>query len=105
MAAGIYVNIGSGNGLLPDGTKNNWTIVDLSTLRSSDVHLRAISFEISQPWVTKISLKIISLRFYRKLPGANELMMIRAVKHQQSSVCWNHCPHNREINYAWLQGV
>ena len=35
-----------------------WTNVDLSSLRSSDVHLRAISLEISQPSVTKIILKL-----------------------------------------------
>ena len=40
---------------------------------SSDVHLRAISLDISQPSVTKISLKSIFLRFYWNLPGANEL--------------------------------
>ena len=51
-----------------------WTNVDLSSLRSSDVHLRAISREISQPPVTKISLRIIFQRFYRNLPGANELI-------------------------------
>ena len=45
----------------------------LSSLRSREVHLRAISLEISQPSVTKINLKIIFLRFYRNLPGANEL--------------------------------
>ena len=32
-----------------------------------------ISLEISQPSVTKISLKIIFLKFYWNLPGANEL--------------------------------
>ena len=52
-----------------------WTNVDLSSLRSSDVHLRAISLEISQPSVTKISLKIFFLRFYWNLPEANELRL------------------------------
>ena len=52
-----------------------WTNVDLWSLRSSDVHLRAISLEISQPSVTKISLKIIFLRFYWNLPGTNELTL------------------------------
>ena len=50
-----------------------WTNVDLSSLWSSDVHLRAISLEISQPSATKINLKIIFLWFYWNLPGANEL--------------------------------
>ena len=40
----------------------------------TDVHLRVISHKISQPSVTKISLKIVFLRFYWNLPGANELM-------------------------------
>ena len=49
-----------------------WTNVDLSSLRSSDIKLRAILLELSQPSVTKISLKIISLIFYWNLPRANE---------------------------------
>ena len=50
----------------------------LSSLRSSYVHLRAILLEISQQSVTKISLKIIFLRFYWNLPGANELTCIES---------------------------
>ena len=50
-----------------------WTNVDLSSLRSRAVHLRANSLEISQLSVTKTSLKIIFLRFYWNLPGTNEL--------------------------------
>ena len=53
-----------------------WINVDLSSLRSSDVHRMAISLEISQPSVTKISLKIIFLRTYWNSPGANELSNI-----------------------------
>ena len=53
-----------------------WTNVDLSSPRFGDVHLRAISLEISQPSITKISLKIIFLRFYWNLPGANELRCV-----------------------------
>ena len=51
----------------PSHYLNHWS------LRSSDVHLRAILIEISQPSATKMSLKIIFLRFYWNLPGANEL--------------------------------
>ena len=69
----IWVNIGSDYGLLPDGIKplpeQMWTSV-----RSSGVHLRAISYEIPQPPFTKISLKIIYLKLNWNLPGANELM-------------------------------
>ena len=42
-----------------------WTNVDLTSQRSSDVHLRAILLEISQPSVTIISLKIIFQDFIK----------------------------------------
>ena len=74
MATEIWVNIGSGNGLLPDGTKP-LTKPMLTFQHKGPVMLiwRAISLEISQPSIIKISLKIIFLRFYWNLPGANEL--------------------------------
>ena len=50
-----------------------WTNVDLSLVRSSDNHLRAISQEISHPSVIKISLKITCLKFHSDLPVANEI--------------------------------
>ena len=51
MAKQIWVNIGSGNGLLPDGTKPiAWTNADLS---SSYIHRMAISQEIHQSAMTK----------------------------------------------------
>ena len=76
-----------------------WTNVDLSSLRSSDVYLRAISLEISQPSVTKISMKIIFPRFYWNLPGANELHFGR-IFHITTSpirIYWNA--------YYWGGGV
>ena len=77
MATEIWVNIGSGNGLLPDGTKplpepkltDHWW----SPL-SSDIHIRTISQEMHQPSITKICLKITCLKFHENFPGANELM-------------------------------
>ena len=68
MATEIWVNIGSGNGLLPDGN------VDLSSVRSSDINLRASSKEISQPSITEIIWKINCLKFYSNFPGASELI-------------------------------
>ena len=50
-----------------------WTNVDLSSVRSSSIHLRAISYEIPQPPFTKISLEITYLKLNWNLPGANEL--------------------------------
>ena len=50
MGRQIWVNNGSGNGLMPDGTKPlHVTNVDLSSVRSSDIHLRTSSQEITQP--------------------------------------------------------
>ena len=50
-----------------------WTNVDLSSVRSSGIHLRAISQEIPQPLFTKVSLKIAYLKLNWNLPGANDL--------------------------------
>ena len=48
------------------------TIVDLSSVRFSDNHLRGISQWTPQPSLTKIRLKIIYLKFNWNLPGTNE---------------------------------
>ena len=48
-----------------------WLII--SIVRSSVIHLSAMSQEIPQPPSTKISLKIIYLKLHSKLLGANEL--------------------------------
>ena len=54
----------------------NWTNVDWSSVKSSEIHLRAIPYEILQPLITKISMKITYLKFLQNLPGANELTNI-----------------------------
>ena len=60
-----WVNIGSGDGLLPDGTKPlPEPMFALSSENTSDIHLRAISQEMHQPSITKISLKIIYVEFH-----------------------------------------
>ena len=46
----------------------------LPSVMSNDIHLRAISQEIPQPSITKISFRITYLIFHLNLPGANELM-------------------------------
>ena len=48
-----------------------WTNVDLSLVRSIDIHLRVISQEIPQPLITKICLKTSS-KFNSILPGVND---------------------------------
>ena len=50
-----------------------WTNVDWSSVKSSDIHIRAISHEMPQSSITKICLKITCLKFHSNFPGANEL--------------------------------
>ena len=52
---------------------HTWTNVDLSLVKSSDIHLRAISQEVPRPRNTKLSLKITSKVFHYNHPGTNEL--------------------------------
>ena len=73
MATAIWVNIGSGNGLSPDGTKPLPEPILTSSVKSSDIHIRAISQVMPQPSVTEIRLKITFLKFHSKFPGAYEL--------------------------------
>ena len=54
MAAEIWVNIDSGNGLLPDSTKPLPEPMLTDQLTSSDIHVREISQEMPQSSVTKI---------------------------------------------------
>ena len=50
-----------------------WMNVDLSAVGSSDNHLKAVSQEISQQLITKVSMKITYVKFYSIPLGANEL--------------------------------
>ena len=54
-----------------------WTNVDLSSVRSICIHLRAISQEIPQLSITKISLKItyIYAKYSTNLWGVNEIIL------------------------------
>ena len=72
MVTEIWVNIGSGNGLLPDGTKPLPEPM-LTDPQFSDIHIRAISQDMPQPSITKFCLKITCLNFYSNFPGINEL--------------------------------
>ena len=70
-----------------------WTNVDISPVRCSGMHLRAISQEILQPWITKISLRITYLKFNSNLPGASELTHLPLVLH----VCV------KELGHHWFR--
>ena len=70
MATQILVNIGLGNGLLPDSTKPQaitWTNLDLSSAKCCYNRIRAISQKIPQSSMDNISLKIAYLKFHSNL--------------------------------------
>ena len=73
MATEIWVNIGSGNGLVPDGTKPLPEPMLTDHQKSTDIHIRVISQKMSQPSIIKICLKITCLKLHSNFPGANEL--------------------------------
>ena len=75
MATEIWVNIGSGNGLLPDGTK------PLPEPMLTDHQWSPVT-SILGPSVNKICLKITCLKFHSNFPGDNEL--------SQYWGCWWH---------------
>ena len=52
MVTEIWVNIGSGNGLLPNGTKPL-----PEPMLSKDIHLEEMLWEMSQPSIAKMNLK------------------------------------------------
>ena len=75
MATEIWVNIGSGNGLLPDGTKPLpepmltdpwWSPV---TFILGQFHKRCLNHQS-----LKISFKLTCLKLHSNVPGANELI-------------------------------
>ena len=75
MVTEILVNIGSGNGLLPDGTK------PLPEPMLTDHQLSPVTFILGQfhkrflnQELLKIHLKITYLKFHSNFPGANELI-------------------------------
>ena len=51
-----------------------WLSVDWSSVKSSDIHIMAISQEMPQPSITKICLNITYLKCHSNFPGANEIM-------------------------------
>ena len=82
----VWVNIGSGNGLFTCWHQAITSInVDLSSIRSNNINLTAISQWIPQPSITEHSLKITYVKFHSKLIGASELRVIRDLSYYYRS--------------------
>ena len=63
MATGVYVNIGAGNGLLPDGTKPlPEPMLTNAQWGCCGIHLIAMSQEILKIFTVEMSLKFTNLR-------------------------------------------
>ena len=75
-----------------------WTNIDLSSVRSSGIHLRAISREMPQPPFTTFSLKITYMKLNWNLPGANELMLLPFLRTHS----W---AHDLVCLFTWWVGV
>ena len=76
-----------------------WTNVDWSSVKSSDIHIRAISQEMPQPSVTKILLKITYLKVYQNLPLANEL---KTMFEGGFLIYWRFCFHTTILTHQDL---
>ena len=71
-----------------------WTNVDLSSVRFSGIHLRAISQKIHQPLISELVWKLTYLKFRSNLPGTNELSCKTFYSEILSNLyaprlCWN----------------
>ena len=69
------------------------TNVDLSSIRPSEIHLRAILQKISEPPIITISLKIIYLKFHSNLPGVNLLNIVASVSNYIPYYCVDMFPN------------
>ena len=97
MTTEIWVNIGSGNGLLPDGTKPlPEPMLTYHQGGQVTITLRTILLEIHQPSITKITLKITYLKFHKNNPGANEFIDYvnpPETYNQNKMKAWQRCTH------------
>ena len=102
MASEILVNIGSGNGLLLDGTKSlpEWTLIDH---QSSLAHLRVISQDMLKISILDMSLKITNSRLQLYLPGATNFKFSWCFEIWQTTQ-WYSCQDANQISVYKHQG-
>ena len=73
------------------------TNVGLSLVRSSDMHLRAVSHLIPLPPFTKSWLGVACIRFHSNLPGVNELIQIQLLYKKNYPVTWRLFCHSHKV--------
>ena len=99
------------------------TNADWSLVKSSDIHIRAISQQMPQPSITKICLKMTCLKFHSNFPRDNELTSLwprdtiwcqDAVCCQSITYCKDQIPFcslvprqhlNTSIQNCWLPAI
>ena len=76
MVTEIWISIGSGIGLLPNGTQTiNWTNVDFLLMRYCGIYLRAISQEMLKISFLEMSVKIPNLSSHLRFSETVELKL------------------------------
>ena len=80
MATETWVNIGSGNGLLPDGTKPLLEPMLTYHQKGLVAFIWGQFHEIPQPPFIKVSLKITYLKLNWNLPGVSELSEVSRIR-------------------------
>ena len=96
----IWVIIGSVNGLMPDGTNVDW-----SSVRSGDIHLRAISQVIDQPSVTEISLKITHFILIPQGPMSSSTKHLDVASSHSHSVFWQKRKKKNECVMVGIRAI
>ena len=98
MVIEIWVNIGSGNALLPDGTK---PLPEPMLIYINGVLWHSPENNFSKVLITCISnmcLEITHLKLLPQIPGTNELNVVQEPGHQQPQ----YWPHREEALWGLL---
>ena len=99
----IGVNISSGNGFVPDGTKplRKPMLIWLS-VRSGGIYLKALSGDDLKIAISKTRWKIASLKWHQDLHDTNEFAIMHC--HQLvklKTMYWHHSMHIYHISSTW----
>ena len=88
----LSVSIGTGNGLVPDGTKPiTWTNVDLSSKVFYGIHLRSNLRDVLKISVRKVSLKnslVKSLPYLLGTKGLTTIILRSRLTARTKTFCW-----------------